>query len=367
MPRRLPVKPDRFIGNLFIILVFFTLVIVYYAVIVIVLAPRFLDSIIWAIMTGVIHFFLMMLVWWLVQTILQDPGQVPTFWGFHFGDHESKRKRYWLMCNVFKPERCHHCSTCNRWVLNMDHHWPWVNNCIGFWNRKPFILLLWYVLISSYASALTLTCDLYYRLFVEYENYSTGNTTYPNTIQLVIVILAEVVTCAASFIMTNFLKFHIELILENKTTLEFLEKKGEKFESIYNISPMYNWRQVFGFNQLLWIFPVNCASGHPWGDGIYWQINQEIRARVMAQNPGNHSVIQDTPGHNANSENQKFIENENRSDGPLSDNKENMNNQPVGGLSRRYQDSKDSLDSHIKFNPNIGQQFAKNIGKLLCQ
>ena len=49
-----------------------------------------------------------------------DPGQVPVFWGFHLGDPENKRRRYCLMCNIFKPERCHHCSSCNRCVLNMD-------------------------------------------------------------------------------------------------------------------------------------------------------------------------------------------------------------------------------------------------------
>lgn len=32
-------------------------------------------------------------------------------------------------------------------VLNMDHHCPWVNNCIGFENRKYFIQLLCYALI----------------------------------------------------------------------------------------------------------------------------------------------------------------------------------------------------------------------------
>ena len=79
-----------------------------------------------------------------------DPGQVPVFWGFHLGDPENKRRRYCLMCNIFKPERCHHCSACNRCVLNMDHHCPWINNCIGFWNRKFFILLLIYVFIITY-------------------------------------------------------------------------------------------------------------------------------------------------------------------------------------------------------------------------
>lgn len=94
MPRRLPVKPDRFIGNIFIMLVFFTLFVIYYSVIIISLGPQFFDSNLAKLMIGVFHFFVIMLVWSLIQTILGDPGQVPTFWGFHFGDHESKRKRY---------------------------------------------------------------------------------------------------------------------------------------------------------------------------------------------------------------------------------------------------------------------------------
>jgi palmitoyltransferase len=39
----------------------------------------------------------------------------------------------------------------------MDHHCPWINNCIGFWNRKFFILLLIYVLIMTYFVILTMS------------------------------------------------------------------------------------------------------------------------------------------------------------------------------------------------------------------
>lgn len=63
------------------------------------------------------------------------------------------------MCNIFKPERCHHCSACNRCVLNMDHHCPWINNCVGFWNRKFFMLLLIYVLIATYFVVASLAYD----------------------------------------------------------------------------------------------------------------------------------------------------------------------------------------------------------------
>ena len=100
-----------------------------------------------------------LLVWSFFQAMFTDPGQVPVFWGFYLGDSENKRRRYCLMCNIFKPERCHHCSACNRCVLNMDHHCPWINNCVGFWNRKFFMLLLIYVLIATYFVVVSLFYD----------------------------------------------------------------------------------------------------------------------------------------------------------------------------------------------------------------
>ena len=96
----------------------------------------------------IFHVLIIMTIWCIYITSTSDPGQVPLYWGFYVGDSDFKRRRYCLMCNVFKLDRCHHCSICNKCVLNMDHHCPWINNCIGFFNRKFFIQMLFYLNVT---------------------------------------------------------------------------------------------------------------------------------------------------------------------------------------------------------------------------
>ena len=209
--------------------------------------------------------------------MLTDPGQVPVFWGFHLGDAEAKRRRYCLMCNIFKPERCHHCSSCGRCVLNMDHHCPWINNCIGFWNRKFFILLLVYVLIVTYFVALTMgnawldsivwMLDSYY--------YSTTHADRALLVKNLVIQVAYMLNGVAAVLMTMFLKFHINLALACKTTIENLENKNKPYTSEYDVGAMRNWTQIFGANPFLWPLPMFCGSGKPLGDGIYWPKGKE--------------------------------------------------------------------------------------------
>eukprot|EP00356_Strombidium_inclinatum_P004382 CAMPEP_0170482098 /NCGR_PEP_ID=MMETSP0208-20121228/2268_1 /TAXON_ID=197538 /ORGANISM="Strombidium inclinatum, Strain S3" /LENGTH=159 /DNA_ID=CAMNT_0010754895 /DNA_START=360 /DNA_END=839 /DNA_ORIENTATION=- len=151
----------------------------------------------------------------------------------------------------------------------MDHHCPWINNCIGFWNRKYFLLLLIYVLLMTYMTAATLAYDFYEAIMWGFQVKFMA-TNDPKLSANIMIIFAFILDVTVACLMTAFLKFHIMLATENKTTIENLDKQGKPFKSVYNVGGRENWKQIFGQNPWLYPFPIFCGSGKPVGDGIYW-------------------------------------------------------------------------------------------------
>jgi len=64
-------------------------------------------------------------------------------------------------CNSERPPRCHHCSVCDRCILQYDHHCLWLNNCIGYNNRRSFILTLVYITAACWYAVLLLYVPFY--------------------------------------------------------------------------------------------------------------------------------------------------------------------------------------------------------------
>mmetsp|Transcript_59737 Transcript_59737/g.169927 ORF Transcript_59737/g.169927 Transcript_59737/m.169927 type:complete len:293 (+) Transcript_59737:68-946(+) len=205
-----------------------------------------------------------------VKAFLSSPGTVPDGPEWKLGTAEAQlvprtrelkgtgERRHCKWCLKYKPDRCHHCRICNMCVLRMDHHCPWVYNCIGFRNHKFFFLLLVYSAIDL----LIINCTMF-------DSVWWSTRTDVSISMMLVMVIGYGFAMFLMFLDTTFLGFHIWLMVKAMTTVEFCEKhlkKASYDSSIYSRGLYGNVCTVLGPKPLFWLLPV-CL---PDGDGVHW-------------------------------------------------------------------------------------------------
>ncbi|OUM54684.1 hypothetical protein BVG19_g4104 [[Candida] boidinii] len=207
--------------------------------------------------------------------------------------------RFCNSCKCWKPDRCHHCSACNKCILKMDHHCPWFSECIGFKNLKFFFQFLVYTVIYTFSCSIISGYVLYHFFFLEdiKLKFFSLNVLFVFFIGLVM-FLAVVV----------FTGFSLFLLLKNRTTIEsykFNRIRPSKYgdhrggddafhrndagDSIFDLGYKRNWQVVMGTTLIEWLLPIRFTvpkdeDGYVYGDGLSFEVNKAVFNQLKSHN-----------------------------------------------------------------------------------
>ncbi|XP_055374344.1 palmitoyltransferase ZDHHC20-B isoform X2 [Condylostylus longicornis] len=176
--------------------------------------------------------------------------------------------RFCDKCKIIKPDRAHHCSVCGCCVLKMDHHCPWVNNCVNFTNYKYFVLFLGYALL--YCIYVAITSLENFIKFWQNELNITGMGRFH-----ILFLFFVAVMFAISLV--SLFGYHIYLVLYNRTTLEAFRapifRGNGPDKNGYNLGKTANFQEVFGDDWKLWFLPIFTSKG----DGVIYRMQSKYQ------------------------------------------------------------------------------------------
>jgi len=224
-------------------------------------------------------------LWAYLKVSWADPGAVPEQW------HEFVRKvgialpiapgmREWQpgkatmckQCSRPRPERSHHCGICGVCIMRLDHHCPWINNCVGFGNHKYFLQCITYALLSCIVGFCTAAPELLetckrLKLIAHGEQ---GNTALEPTDEIAFLVFGALALFIAIFVVP-LLYIQMRLAVLNRTTIE------DNYDNMDNPfdqgSYIGNIAQIFGQAGPDWLLPIQ--SWRPFLDGLSFPSSQE--------------------------------------------------------------------------------------------
>ncbi|KLT45715.1 zf-DHHC-domain-containing protein, partial [Cutaneotrichosporon oleaginosum] len=141
--------------------------------------------------------------------------------------------RWCRKCDAWKPDRCHHCRSCRQCVLKMDHHCPWLDNCVGYHNQKSFVLFTTYTCLLALYGGL----EAAHETFRFFNDPPPDFTPGPDAAQQwdeweeihvafkpVALLLIAIMGVAFGLAVGGLAGYHWYLVLNNRTTLEDMNR-----------------------------------------------------------------------------------------------------------------------------------------------
>jgi len=192
------------------------------------------------------------------------------------GGAARKAHKWCSKCNAPKPERAHHCHVCKKCVLAMDHHCPWMANCVGYYNYRYFFLFLWYMWVGCLWSVMV---SLGPFMATMHRGTSTPDHIVLSRRARSSVTFTFVISVSVGIAISMLLAWHVYLVLSAQTTIEFygnrsksrkMRHHGRVFINKFDLGRTRNFQAIFGRGRFWfsWMLP---SRRKPEGDGITWR------------------------------------------------------------------------------------------------
>lgn len=218
-------------------------------------------------------------------------------------------------CVSPKPPRTHHCTVCGKCILKMDHHCPWLNNCVGHFNHRYFFMFCVYMWIGTvyvswvghdlfkqhfYGDQPTPFPAVFYPLNAIYDVIYNQDPYDKNKAQRLIMnsdiyqdanyeeyyyhiaVLYEFILCSGvTLALTLLIIWHVKMISSGETNIEVhinkrqrakFKKKNLVYRNPYYYGLKKNWQVFLGLTpgRSFWRHILLPSTHLPEGNGLTW-------------------------------------------------------------------------------------------------
>lgn len=207
--------------------------------------------------------------------MMRGPGFVPLGWKPD-DTNQCKYLQYCNFCKGNKPPRSHHCRKCDRCVMKMDHHCPWINTCCGHINHANFCYFLFFAPCGCIHALFILIPSIYRAVhfgyyFVQRRNMISNEPLVYLGVSGFVITMFSIGLAIGVIVAVGMLFFiQIRSVLKNETGIEswIIDKAFDRERSDnegpfiypYHLGWRRNLKQVFTW------------SGKPRSDGFSWEV-----------------------------------------------------------------------------------------------